>query len=247
MGRRVIWDAELPARGEINTKLRFFPAAEPSFANWGEEVEIVAVHEATPDLAPWKEHAIEISGRTEGPGWLISGGASLAFPEPIFHPTELLQAQFLPDPMTTIMRLDEFAPPSAEDQRARQFQVQNVSRPELLESLLSDGTPYTAEVFCHLNAARWQVTFPAATRGFVIERLYDAFHGRQRARVLLNDDPLGMWYSPEQNRQNRWRWDRFGWDFEAATAQDAEFEIAIDPPAGAPLWSVSRYRLSILR
>lgn len=126
------------------------------------------------------------------------------------------------------------------------WRVQNSSKLFGLNSSFPDGTPFLGTVISHLNAASWIVQVPDHCRGLVLRKRYDAFHGRQRARVLVDGVPVGWWYEPWQNRRHRWRWARFGIPAEFIFGKES-VTVTIDPPAGSPLWSVSRIEVWALR
>lgn len=128
--------------------------------------------------------------------------------------------------------------------KAVRWSVSRASKVTELSSL-AEGGPFVGPVMSHLNDARFQVTVPKHCQGLLLAKLYDRFHGRQRARVLVNDHPCGIWYCPRQDRAVRWAWDAFGIRPEFIDGP-GDLEVAIDPPAGTPLWSVSRLRIYAL-
>lgn len=129
--------------------------------------------------------------------------------------------------------------------KARGWQVQNVSKIVPLESAFSDGTGHFAPVASHLNAATWRCRLPADNLGIRLRKTYDRFHGRQRARVFIDDEFAGWWYEPVENRDRRWGVTEFG-IAPALTHGKKEIQITIDPPAGSPLWSVSEFEVFAL-
>jgi hypothetical protein len=137
--------------------------------------------------------------------------------------------------------LDGFDVGDSDALKQRGWAVQNVSKLSSLSSCFLDGTTLTAEVFSHLNAAHWRIQIPEGCGGLILRKRYDAFHGRQRARVLIDGRSVGWWYSSWQDRECRWRWSRFG--IPGSELPTGEATISIDPPAGAPLWSVSRIEI----
>ena len=76
-------------------------------------------------------------------------------------------------------------------------------------------------------------------QGVILEKWFDQFHGRQRARVFVDGEWVGWWYEPRENRKNRWAVSRFGIP-ESFTSGKSMVRIRVEPPAGVPLWSVSR-------
>lgn len=120
--------------------------------------------------------------------------------------------------------------------------VQNLSEPSLLESLDEEGRPASGVVASHLNRMAVPLDLTDAA-GLVLVKTYDRFHGRQRARVLVGGEELGVWYEPVQDRERRWA---VGW-FAARVLPKhrGPIALAIDPPPGTPLWSVSTMEISV--
>lgn len=129
--------------------------------------------------------------------------------------------------------------------RERGWKVQNLSAVVPLEALQEDGTPLVLDHASHLNTASWTSPIAPDNDGVILVRRYDQFHGRQRARVWVDGVVAGWWYRPEQNRERRWAIDRFGIAPEL-TRGKSEIRIAIDPPAGVPLWSVAQMQVYVL-
>lgn len=123
--------------------------------------------------------------------------------------------------------------------------VQNLSKPEELSASWPNGLQETRIMACHLNEMRWTISSDLPITGIVLFRIYDAFHGLSQARVFVNERLVGRWFCPIQDRVNRWRHSSFGVEF-AEPLDPGETTITIDPPAGAPLWSVSAYRWLLL-
>jgi hypothetical protein len=73
-----------------------------------------------------------------------------------------------------------------------------------------------------------------------LRKVYDAFHGRQRARVLIDSEPLGIWFLPVEDRLNRWRVAEFGVPVPAGKQR---LRLTIDPLAGSALWSLSEFQI----
>ncbi|MEZ5164012.1 MAG: hypothetical protein R2688_09760 [Fimbriimonadaceae bacterium] len=96
---------------------------------------------------------------------------------------------------------------------------------------------HTHPVAYHLNRATWKIQLPGNQVGVRLGKTYDQFHGRQRARVLIDGEMAGWWYLPHQNRDNRWAEAQFSLPTKLIMGK-TEMEITIDPPAGVPLWSV---------
>jgi hypothetical protein len=117
------------------------------------------------------------------------------------------------------------------------LRVQNESARLTLESAFEQGG--RSEVACHvmhLNRMSFEMRAESNAAALLIRRTYDRFHGRQRARVLVNGEAVGWWYAPWEDRVDRWAQDIF-----LVPEPGARATIEIDPVAGSPLWSVSRY------
>ncbi len=135
-------------------------------------------------------------------------------------------------------RIDAFGVDDEAALMARGFQVQNISKLSVIDSMFENGEPRCAPVASHLNRAIWTLALPEGVRGLILRKTYDRFHGRQRARVLIDGDPVGWWYEPSEDRTARWGISDFGVP-ERFVRGKAEVQITVDPPAGVPLWSVS--------
>lgn len=185
----------------------------------------------------------------QGPGWWVEGSVvtldqphqvQLAFPHaPIpFHLGAQGQGNAVAIPHARLEVLQDWSPTDPEAARAHGWQVRNASRVADLASTFGDGTELTAPTLSHLNTATWTVDIPEGTQGLVIRKRFDQFHGRQRARVLLNEEFWGWWCEPAEDRTHRWSWGfvALAWP---AHIPHGRVTIGIDPPAGTPLWSVS--------
>jgi hypothetical protein len=91
-------------------------------------------------------------------------------------------------------------------------------------------------ILSHMNALSFFVEVPAGAVGLRIERTYDRFHGRQRARLLVDEEFCGWWYDPGEDRHARWARSSCGAELTPAET-DRVVRITIDPPAGVALWT----------
>lgn len=135
------------------------------------------------------------------------------------------------------LRLDD--PRSLE---ACRWKVKSLSDTEELSSAFGGGTPHRGVVASHMNTAEFEVELRAGTAGVRLRKLFDRFHGRQRARVLANGRPVGLWYVPDEDRRARWAESEFGFDLPEPWA-GGTLRLSIDPPPGTPLWSVSELQV----
>ncbi|MDR3687851.1 MAG: hypothetical protein P4L46_00630 [Fimbriimonas sp.] len=125
------------------------------------------------------------------------------------------------------------------------FSAQNMSAVFTLESSFANGASRTGYIASHLNAASFRTTIPDRNAGLILRKMYDRFHGRQRARVFVEGEFAGWWYEPSENRACRWHTSDFGVE-RRLTEGRSEVTITIEPPAGVPLWSVSEYQIFAL-
>lgn len=109
---------------------------------------------------------------------------------------------------------------------------QNRSAIRTLESNFENGEAHIGLVASFLNRLEFQLELPGP---IAIARIYDRFHGRQRSRVLVNGEERSIWFSPSENRANRWHWDVVV----VSPPSPGLCSLAIDPSAGYPLWSLS--------
>lgn len=113
---------------------------------------------------------------------------------------------------------------------------------------VSESSPYefNGQTYRHhLGAAQFTVPI-ASTDGLVLTKHYDRLQGRQRARVWVDGEFAGVWDAYAENPDDRSSHARFPID-PALTNGKAEVRIAIDPPAGSPLWNWSSYSVEALR
>lgn len=134
--------------------------------------------------------------------------------------------------------IDRLAVGDLDSLKAHNWSVQNMSRTEVLDSRFSNGAQLVAEQASHLNAATWVSLLPEKCAGVRISKIYDRFHGRQRARVMIDGEFAGWWYCPKQDRQSRWAVSSFG-IMDRYIQGKAQIQVSLDPPAGSPLWSWS--------
>lgn len=127
-----------------------------------------------------------------------------------------------------------------------QWKVKNCSEILELTSSFADGIVHNGAVLSHLNTATFVVQVANDNLGIRFRKLYDQFHGRQRARILVNGVNSGWWYESNEDRKHRWAWADYGVPPEL-TAGQSQVEISIDPPPASPLWSVGRYQVLQLR
>lgn len=199
---------------------------------------------------PGSGKTLEVASSFLGAGWVVECDGPLtvdAAREPSPAPTPRLPIPFFLEARGARLRVtprpfhavsvDRFSIADADGLKARDFRVQNMSDVEPLASVFSDGGEWVGPVASHLNTASWSAPVPPGAFAIVLRKTYDRFHGRQRARVLLDGEFSGYWYEPEEDRHARWGVS----DFCALLPRERgeTLRIGIDPVAGSPLWSVS--------
>lgn len=263
-GMRVVADIEGSGRFEIKGEVEIHIDGEKGveavftehllvLAHHGVECEVLAL--LGPD--PGKGRSVKVSDTVEGCGWVTASGAPLEidsnrvlveppsphFPIPYFQSVKSDgEFRVCRDKGATTRVTDCFDTSDLAALKQRDWKVQNGSDLFDLKSLFSDGSEHEAMHMSHLNTASWTVKIPRENDGLVLRKLYDRFHGRQRARVLVDGRHAGWWYEPEQDRSARWAWATFGVPKEL-THGKSEVRLSIDPPAGVPLWDVSRLEI----
>lgn len=200
-----------------------------------------------------------VGGLFEGAGWVVASATPVAsdekhnavtgfaaeFPLPVFFQATGSDLRVIRAEPVWCESIDLFTIDDEKALKARNFSVQNISKVSMLSSFYSNGESLTAPVASHLNAASWDCPVPEGCCGLLIRKRYDLFHGRQRARVLIDGEAVGWWYEPEQNREKRWGVAEYGIPAEFVAGKSS-VRITIDPPGGAPLWSVSAVRVRAL-
>lgn len=102
------------------------------------------------------------------------------------------------------------------------------------------GTEVTGSGYSSLGPVEFDLEIDPDNVGVKLRRRFDQFHGRQRARVIVDGKPVGMWYIAEENTVNRWA-ERDFFIPASFTQGKSTIHITIDPPASSPLFSHSSY------
>lgn len=250
-GQRIVGDAEGPGEvvveGESRIVLLGKGESQGGHATFEDGAIViagqgdvrVAIARDTP-LTGEPPHAFESAEPARGCGWKLDPGFQVWVPffgEAVgrlaFDPT-LCASTVATLGMADRQSLSEFG-----------WSVKNASDTFELESRFGDGQILRQSHLSHLNTARFQVRIPEHNLGVRIRKLYDRFHGRQRAQVMVDGVRLGWWYLPEEDRQARWAWAEYGICAEKTNGKSL-IEIGIDPPPASPLWDVARYEILAL-
>lgn len=197
-----------------------------------------------------------VSGLVQGAGWVLHAAGELEIDErkesapepapdlpiPFFRSARCSGTMTIALASVTCEFIDGFTIDDAAALKARDFKVQNISDVTLLDSFFPNGAAREAAVASHLNTASWNCNILLGTTGLIVRKIYDRFHGRQRARVLIDGEFVGWWYEPREDRLTRWGIADFGIDGRWLEGK-TEIRISIDPPPGTPLWSVSEIQV----
>lgn len=124
------------------------------------------------------------------------------------------------------------------DLAAHDGSVRSSSKPSVLASGCDNGDTLTESHVQHLGPAEWQVVDHTG-EPLVLAKLYDRFHGLQRARVYVDGVLAGTWQAMRGARDARWAWSWFG----LPAGLPPQFRLAVDPLPGTPLWDVARYEV----
>jgi hypothetical protein len=103
-----------------------------------------------------------------------------------------------------------------------------------------DRTPVTMGTSSSTGPIRFTAKVDSANQGIRLRRIGDQANAFQRANVFIDDKYVGEWFEPLGNTYSRWLEDAF--DVPAsATAGKQAVSVRLEPIAGAPAWSASRY------
>lgn len=213
--------------------------------------DILSHSPSKPSLGDARSHSTE---RTDTAGWIISAKAEVFVDGLGSFTPELLQLGPIPVLDSAYSQLPfEFIPDPKEATQCLEVAALNLKESPILRSIKNTSAPIsvpapdgsTLTAVMQLNDMVFEINLDQDERSIVIDRQYDRFHGKQRARVcvwsnaernLLHD---GIWYEPEEDRKNRVANSRYV----ANLAEPSRcVHLVIAPPSGAPLWSMIRYR-----
>lgn len=265
-GARVLADWDGPGRMEVftspeDTWIETEQGASPVAHSVFEVGEYAVVYSA--QAGPF--HAIARSGAEapeagweksstplEGAGWVMSGVPGLVVDD---KPVSLAAGVPLPywrscraaDKMSVVAGqpltlLDRFLISDPDALKERRWTAQNMSDTFPLASRDFLGEMLEGIHAAHLNVARWEMELPFCCSALLIRKIYDQFHGRQRARVMVNGDFAAWWYEPAEDREQRWASSQVVFS-SPHLASPGPITLSIDPPSGTALWDVSQYEI----
>ena len=90
------------------------------------------------------------------------------------------------------------------------------------------------------------VSIDPGNEGVLLRRLYDQFHPRQQATVLVDGVNIGIWYSPESSMTLRWAEDDFMLPV-SATAGKSKVRVTIQVESKVPWTEFAYGAFSIVR
>lgn len=247
-------ERDFKARIDGQTELR---ATECDFAERAVILEPLqgALLEALPAF-PSPIDATSLSGKqVEGAGWITSTQADVIVDEmsqfspeeTALSPIPFLDGVISDSPFQYVSIESTFAEclhVSAQSlkEEASLSAIKNTSRPLVIPA--PDGTEEQGVM--QLNDMSFTFDVPTSHATLVIDRVYDRFHGRQRARVIVSDCADGraisdsLWYDQSESRSDRLAKSRF---VASIGEHSGNLLLTIAPPSGAPLWSFVSYRI----
>jgi len=224
------------------------------------DVGEVSIRVSVGRTAPVTGDTFKTVGDFQGSGWVLEASDSIrvddrkeiapapakGFAIPFFRSVKTVgQLTLITSTGIKCESVDRFRIDDALSLKVRDFKVQNMSAVFPLDSQFSDGTAFSSTVASHLNAASFRCIVPDDNLGLILRKTFDRFHGRQRARVFVDNQFAGWWFEPGEDRIKRWHTSDFGIAPEF-TRGKSEVRVTIEPPAGVPLWSVSAMELFAL-
>lgn len=252
-GSRVLLDLDGQGRAWASRAVQWLTEAGASF---GTEVTFsdhcVALTRDDDPVTVWAGNGFDIAGPLQfgqsfmGPGWIldaesltIDGGMTCMWIPgqpaiPLVHQVTGTGLSFLPAGLNSV-RLDQFPFTKAEI-KSRGGQVTNLSEPIAFAA----ETPPAASL---LNRAEWPLDLPTGTVALALRKSYDRFHGRQRCRILINGVASRWWHLPQENRLQR---PGEAWISVPLRGITGSITLALDPPAGVPLWSIGEIEIRAL-
>ena len=252
-GPRVLIDVDGQGRGWASRPVRWLTEAG---ATSGQEVNFaghcvaLALEEAP--ITVWAGNGFDLVGKTEsgcsvaGPGWILAATSAAVDgdilrpwipgqpPIPVVHQVTGDGLLFLPSGLQSVP-LDRFTFTKAE-LKARGGAVTNLCEPAVFDA----AAPSAASL---LNRAEWPLELPAGTVALALGKSYDRFHGRQRCRVLVNGEAVAWWHLPREDREAR---PGNAWTSIPLKGATGSIRLALDPPAGVPLWSIGQLEIRAL-
>jgi hypothetical protein len=179
-------------------------------------------------------------------GTQLFGAVHPSVPVPFFRRVwSAGQLEVMIEPSIECIALDRWHVFDGEARKKFDVIARNQSKEFPLESTWPNDEPYACRTQSFLNGIEWTQPLPPNCCGLRLERTFDQFHGRQRARVLIDGEFATWWYDPSENRRHRWNRSECGVG-QKFVAGKPNVRICLDPPAGVALWNMSEVRVYAL-
>ena len=200
------------------------------------------------------EGALESTTQVDSPGWITAAEADVDVDGLGTFSPDLIRLGPIPVlDFASCAKAFDFVPVSPEAFNSVRVEAENLRDSPILKSIKNTSAPISVPdhnsaahiSVMQLNDMVFQIDLDQGQQTIVIDRLYDRFHGKQRARVsvwsipekvLLHD---GIWYEPQEDRLKRVANSRYA---AILSATSSSVQVVIAPPSGAPLWSMIKYR-----
>lgn len=192
--------------------------------------------------------------QTDAPGWITSAKAAVEVDKLGNYAPEVIQLG--PIPVLDQAASSEpfaFTPSPPQSTHSIEVSAERIKDAPILKSIKNTSAPISVPdqsgsiltTVMQLNDMVFEIELIEDHQTIVIDRLYDRFHGKQRARVVIWSIPErvvlheGIWYEPQEDRQNRVANSRYVANLSQTSNS---VQIVIAPPSGSPLWSMISYR-----
>jgi hypothetical protein len=140
---------------------------------------------------------------------------------------------------------DRLSACDANARRDRRYTVEDESPPVTLTSAFEgrhSRSPVQACHVAHRGPAKFVMRVPAENTGVYLRRMFDQRQARQGAKISVDGQLVGTWYTVEGNETLRWA-ERDFFLPSKFTAGKTSIAIEVAPLTDGPPWNVSEYRL----
>ncbi len=132
----------------------------------------------------------------------------------------------------------------ASARQAKSYSAEGELAPAMLTSAFEGRSFRTVVQACHVShrgPATFTLNTPASNAGVYLRRLFDQRAARQAARISVEGQVVGTWYTVDGNDVLRWA-ERDFFVPPSFTAGKSTIAIKVEPLSDAPPWDVSEYR-----
>jgi hypothetical protein len=144
-----------------------------------------------------------------------------------------------------LVETDALVVTDAASRKAHQYAAAGEGTPTTVRSAFEgreSGNEVSFDVTEHTGVARFEMHAIRDNLGCRIRRVFDQKNGRQSARITVDGDAVGVWYTAEENGALRFS-ERDYFVPSRYTRGKETVVIGVEPTPAAPLWSVAEYRL----